>query len=186
MTLVKAVAQAIPTYTMSVFQLPKGVLKVFQSKISNFWWGKGGGKKGMHFCKWKKLCASKWKGGLGFRDLETFNLALLAKTFWRLMQNPNSLVSRLLRAKYFHSTKWMRAGCRRGASMMWNGLSWGKELLELRIRWRVGDGALINVKKDKWIPQPFSFKDDSFACHPDLVDTLVVSILISESDFVQI
>lgn len=158
LTLVKSVAQAIPTYTMHVFQLPKGVLKAFQSKITKFWWGKGGGKKGLHYCKWERLCASKWSGGLGFRDLEMFNKALVAKTFWRLMHNPSSLVSRLLQAKYFHAMDWKAARKGRGGSMIWNSLMWGKELLELGIRWRVGDGRLISVKKDRWLPRPLSFK----------------------------
>lgn len=52
MVLVKAVTQSILNYTMSVFQLPKGVLKVFQSKVAKFWWGKEGGKRGIHWCKW--------------------------------------------------------------------------------------------------------------------------------------
>ncbi|KAL6185166.1 hypothetical protein ACLB2K_041301 [Fragaria x ananassa] len=36
MTLIKAVAQGILNYSLSVFKLPKGVLKMFQSKIAKF------------------------------------------------------------------------------------------------------------------------------------------------------
>lgn len=78
--LMKAVAQAIPTYSMSVFRLPKGVCKAFRSTVARFWWGKGDGKKGVHWCKWELLCKHKNNGGLGFRDLEAFNQAFLAKT----------------------------------------------------------------------------------------------------------
>ena len=30
--------------------------------------------------------------------------------------------------------------------------------MELGIRWRVGDGSLIRVWRDKWLPQPYSFR----------------------------
>ena len=47
------------------------------------------------------MCWPKETGGLGFRDLQSFNLAMLAKQGWRLIQNEDSLVSRILRAKYY-------------------------------------------------------------------------------------
>ena len=39
-------------------------------------------------------------GGLGFRDLHLFNLAMLARQGWRLIQDPDSLCGQILRAKY--------------------------------------------------------------------------------------
>jgi hypothetical protein len=44
---------------------------------------------------------SKFHGRVGFRDLEIFNKALLAKQGWRLLQFPNSLVARIMQEKYF-------------------------------------------------------------------------------------
>ena len=43
--LVKSVAQAIPSYAMSVFKLPKGVCKSITDEIPGFWWGDGEEKK---------------------------------------------------------------------------------------------------------------------------------------------
>ncbi|XP_027102976.1 uncharacterized protein [Coffea arabica] len=65
-TLIKSVAMALPTYTMSCFKIPK----------------------------------VKGRGDLGFRDLEKFNEALLAKQMWRILTNPNLLVSKVMKAKY--------------------------------------------------------------------------------------
>ena len=37
--LIKAVAQAIPTYTMSVFQLPSKLCEELDGLYARFWWG---------------------------------------------------------------------------------------------------------------------------------------------------
>lgn len=48
--LIKAVTQAIPIYTMIVFQLPIGTCKEMNRWIEGFWWGKSTGR-GIH---WRK------------------------------------------------------------------------------------------------------------------------------------
>ena len=47
------------------------------------------------------MCKSKIRGGLGFRNLQTFNLAMLAKQGWRLVMNLDSLVAQIYKAKYY-------------------------------------------------------------------------------------
>lgn len=99
--LIKAAAQAIPAYAMSVFKIPLGICNDIQRVIANFWWGSKKDKKNIHWSRWDKLSQSKYRGGMGFRDFLSFNQALLAKQGWRVLQFPNSLVARILRARYF-------------------------------------------------------------------------------------
>lgn len=47
--------------------------------FSRFWWRKIHGKRGIYWYNWKSLCSSKEEGSLGFRNLSSFNIALLAK-----------------------------------------------------------------------------------------------------------
>ena len=107
--LIKAVAQAIPTYTMSVFKLPNSLCDDLIKIIRRFWWGMKDGKNKMAWLSWEKMCAPKEKGGLGFQDLIAFNLALLAKQGWHLQMNPNSLVHQVLKARYFPQTDFLHA-----------------------------------------------------------------------------
>ena len=63
--------------------------------------GGGGGGDNQKRMRWWKLCAPKCKGGMGVRDMHCFNLALLAKQAWRLIDNPDSLCGTVPKAKYF-------------------------------------------------------------------------------------
>ena len=47
------------------------------------------------------MCRAKRDGGMGFRDLHAFNLAMLAKQGWRMLEEPSSLMARVYKAKYF-------------------------------------------------------------------------------------
>ena len=38
---------------------------------------------------WENLCWLKEAEGMGFRDLRTLNLAMLAKQGWKILQNPD-------------------------------------------------------------------------------------------------
>lgn len=99
--LIKAVAQVVPTYTMSCFQLPKTLCDDLESMMRNFWWGQRNHEPKLAWVSWKKMCKSKLYGGMGFRNLQAFNLALLAKQGWRILTNPTSLVAKVYKAKYF-------------------------------------------------------------------------------------
>ncbi|KAK3225459.1 hypothetical protein Dsin_005321 [Dipteronia sinensis] len=100
-TLIKAVIQSIPTYAMGIFRLPKGLIKEIQRLCARFWWGGTDENRKIHWCAWDRLCSAKSEGGLGFRNLETFNRALFANQGWRILKNPNSLAAKTLKGCYF-------------------------------------------------------------------------------------
>lgn len=50
-----------------------------ESIFARYWWQKGKGKRGIHWCSWNKMYNLKEEGGLDFRDMSKFNIAMLAK-----------------------------------------------------------------------------------------------------------
>lgn len=96
--LIKAVAQAIPAYAISVFKLPLGIYEDMQRTIARFWCSNMD-KKSIHWARWESLSQAKQRGRLGFKDFTSFNQALVAKQGWRILQFPNSLVAKVLQAK---------------------------------------------------------------------------------------
>lgn len=61
--LIKYVAQAIPTYVMSVFKL-SFLVDDLSRLMRQYWWGVGNDKKKMALMAWDKLVLPKFKGGM--------------------------------------------------------------------------------------------------------------------------
>lgn len=68
---------------------------------SKFWRGSKVGERKTTWVAWDDMTRPKYKGGLGFRDLEIFNIAPLAKQVWRIRKDPTSLSAHMLKAVYF-------------------------------------------------------------------------------------
>ena len=151
--LIKSVAPAIPLCAMSVFSIPKGICKEITDLIAQFWWGDDEDHKRMHWMAWGKLCIPKSEGGMGFRDIYSFNLAMLAKQCWRIVTEPESLVARVLKAKYFPNGSILEATPKNGSSFTWQSICAGIHTFKRGAIWRIGDGQKVNIWEDSWIPQ---------------------------------
>lgn len=129
--LLKAVVQAIPTYTMSVFLLPKTLCGDINAMMARFWLGHKQNDKQIAWLSCSRMGRAKTLGGMGYRDLEWFNLSLLAKQGWRLIQNPNGLVARILMEKYYPHENFMEAVLGRNPSYVWRSIWKSRQLLDL-------------------------------------------------------
>ncbi|KAL5571108.1 hypothetical protein UlMin_020705 [Ulmus minor] len=96
---------------------------------------------------------------MGFRDLECFNQALLAKQCWRLIRNPRLLVEQVLKACYFPIICFLEAKKGSNASFIWRSLIWGRELIERGPRWMIDSGNIMGEWKREFIEQLFGEDD---------------------------
>ncbi|KAJ0545597.1 putative RNA-directed DNA polymerase [Helianthus annuus] len=89
--LVKSVLGSLPNYYLSLYKCPSGVLKVLEGIRRKFLWGGSLVNNKIRWVKWEKVVASKDFGGLGIGNIRDTNLALLAKWWWRIKMEPDSL-----------------------------------------------------------------------------------------------
>ena len=122
--LLKAVIQAIPTYTLVCFKSPVSLCNEIESLIKKFWWGQRGDRRKIHWVKWKDMTKSKTIGGMGFCDLAMFNDSLLAKQAWRLLHNKTSL-----KAHFFPNSSIMEAADSRLGSYAWKSTLRGRDII---------------------------------------------------------
>ncbi|XP_048630058.1 uncharacterized protein LOC106373575 [Brassica napus] len=141
MVMLKTVLASMPTHAMSCFKLPQSLCAQIQSMLTRFWWDSAPETRKMSWISWKKMAKPKKLGGLGFKDISTFNDALLAKLGWRILRNPILYASSVSPRKILHGRKFFV----------------------------IGSGSSINVWNEPWLssteqlrpygPAPDEFKD---------------------------
>jgi hypothetical protein len=87
---------------------------------------------------WEDMTKPKHLGGLGFKDIELFNLALLAKQAWRLVQELKSLSARILKAVYYPNGEFLEVDLRMASSKIWRSILDGREVLKQGLIKRMG------------------------------------------------
>ncbi|KAL6566436.1 hypothetical protein OROGR_002051 [Orobanche gracilis] len=100
LTLINAVLSALPIYLFSFYKAPKKVINELTMIQRRFLWGGSCEKKKVAWVRWDHVCRSKENGGLGVKDLEIFNLSLLAKWRWRIITEDKSLWVSVLKSLY--------------------------------------------------------------------------------------
>ncbi|XP_010468536.1 PREDICTED: uncharacterized protein LOC104748626 [Camelina sativa] len=175
--MVKSVAMAVPTFVMSCYRLPKTITSKLTSAVANFWWSTNGQSGGMHWIAWERLYCSKQLGGLGFKRVDDFNTALLAKQLWKLIEFPDSLFARVFKSRYYRNSDPMDPIRSYSPSYGWRSIVSARSLVNKGLITRVGSGTSIFIWSDPWIPAQFPrpalsngpFKDPNLRI-PHLID----------------
>ncbi|CAA7023877.1 unnamed protein product [Microthlaspi erraticum] len=121
--LLKSVLSSMLTYSMSCFKLPHGI----------------------------NSHSGKREGGLGLRDIQGFSDALLSKLSWRILSNPDCLLARLLKGKYFPELEFLEYEMNDGGSHGWKGIMIGRDPLKGKLGKVIGNGKSTSVWDDPWL-----------------------------------
>ncbi|GKV30550.1 hypothetical protein SLEP1_g39351 [Rubroshorea leprosula] len=122
--LLNAVLSSIPVYFFSTMRAPKQVIKLLSSIQRSFLWGGKEGDRKIAWVSWEIVCNSRKNGGLGVKDLDRFNMALLGKWRWRLVVEKEALWNRVVEAKYGFRRRrdWEGREVKTNSSFWWKAL----------------------------------------------------------------
>lgn len=79
-TLITSILNDLPLHTWQSFLTPLGVLQRIDKLRRGFFWNHDTDSWKMHHFNWQTTTTSKNLGGLGLKNLQCFNIALLSKT----------------------------------------------------------------------------------------------------------
>jgi hypothetical protein len=106
-------------------------------------------------------------GGMGFKNLAAFNLALLGKQGWRILTTPNTLIAKLYKAKYFPNGEFLESSLGHNPSFVWRSICNSKFILRAGCRWRIGNGNNIPLWNENWLVDalPLEPVNDNDMCY---------------------
>ncbi|CAN1837440.1 Putative ribonuclease H protein At1g65750 [Linum perenne] len=76
---------------------------------------------------------------------------MLGKQGWKLFSNPNTLVSRVYKAKYYPKEDFLQAEEGYSPSYVWKSVRASQDIIRRGFRWKIGDGRNVKVWDDPWL-----------------------------------
>lgn len=158
LTLIKTVMGNLPTYYLSLFKAPLGVVEELEKIRRTFLWGGCDDRKRIHWVSWEKVIAAKGDGGVGVGSIKALNIGLLIKWWWRLKNENHSLWARVTQGIHNLSNKPFDHLSNRKYSGVWNTIPGIKKtLLEHNLdvhdifKIKVGAGDKTLFWYDNWL-----------------------------------
>ncbi|KAG5577621.1 hypothetical protein H5410_057755 [Solanum commersonii] len=106
LTLINAVLDALPTYMLTLFPIPAGVVQRLDKLRRDFFWLGNKKRKVYHLVKWKVMITGKKQGGLGIKNLKNQSKDLKLIWLWRYAHEPHSMWSKVIKLKYGEMDSW--------------------------------------------------------------------------------
>ena len=148
--------------------------------IRNFWWGSKEGKRKTCWVVWDDTIKPKFFAGLGFRDIELFNLALQAKQACGILQDESLRGARILKSVYYSAGAVLSAQLGSRPSRIWRAILDRMDVLKQGLIRRTGTGETPEIWNMNWLGSLGPVRL-STAPAPKLVDELTDSMTASWS-----
>ncbi|GJR89610.1 uncharacterized protein Tco_0213621 [Tanacetum coccineum] len=151
--LVQSVLSSMHVYWASVFLLPKRITDDIEQAMRGFLWCQGEMKKGRAKVAWNVVCLPKNEGGLGVKNLESFNIALMTTDIWNIITRKDSMWVRWIYAYKLKGRNFWDVPPRAGMSWGWRKILQIRDRVRPYIWYSLGNGRSTSAWYDMWCNQ---------------------------------
>lgn len=106
----------------------------------------------MHKVHWKIVFQPKGLGGLGIRQMQQFNKAMIGEITRRVITNEESLAIKVLKGKFLRGQdKFVALIPKQGMSRTWRSIVMQNNLIHDHTGWNIFNGSKVRFRRDKWL-----------------------------------
>lgn len=152
MQLISSVLCSLHVYWASMFIIPKNITDDIERLIRGFLWCQGDFKRGKAKVNWNDVCKPKRQGGLGFKDLHMWNIALMSKHIWNIVDNKNSIWVKWIKHERLKLRNFWDYNIPNEACWSWRKILQCRKAIGSFIVYRLGNGKNSSAWYDNWHP----------------------------------
>ncbi|XP_074298606.1 uncharacterized protein LOC141629519 [Silene latifolia] len=119
LVLVKAVLTTLHSYWASLFVLPKGIIAKVEAVCRNFLWDNCADYHRVPLMAWETVCKPKAKGGLGIKNLEMMNKALIGKLVNWIAEDKDIIWVKWVKHNHLKGVNWWQYQPGANTSWVW-------------------------------------------------------------------
>lgn len=147
---------------MSNILFSKKFISKLTAIIRTFWWiGVREETTSRALClrAWKDICTPKREGGLGIRNFQDVNQSLILMAAWRIAENPDDLLHKVRKSKYFPDSSIWRPKPNSPKSAFWASVLKILPILKAHSFYQITQGN-ISIRSTPWCPSWTSIYDN--------------------------
>ncbi|XP_050238425.1 uncharacterized protein LOC126687917 [Mercurialis annua] len=149
--LIQYVLMSMHVFWASIMLLPKKVNKEIQSICARFLWNGNQEGKYSALVAWKDIIKQKKEGGLGIKDIGTWNKAAISKHVWQVMSGCSSLWVKWIHQNKLKNCSFWGIKANNDSNWIWRGLLSIRSDIRKMVSYSIGDGKLVNFWNDPWL-----------------------------------
>ncbi|XP_074265589.1 uncharacterized protein LOC141588030 [Silene latifolia] len=127
LVIVRSVLNSLHSYWASIFIIPKGIMKRIEAVCRNFLWDNSADYRRSPLVGWDTVCRPKEEGGLGLKDQEVWNKAMIGRLVDWVAEKRDSIWVHWVHNNYLKGREWMEYSPTMNSSWIWRRICKVKE-----------------------------------------------------------